>query len=69
MRFLSVNAMKQTAGRGKKNERRSAEIVYFSLAKRRKIKGKQETMARDGNQTGLHPEMDFLGTSVEQLAG
>ncbi|KYM96962.1 hypothetical protein ALC62_12339 [Cyphomyrmex costatus] len=62
-----VNAAKQTA-RGGKNERRrrarSAEIVYFSLAKRRKIKGKQETTARDGgNQAGLHPEMDFPGTS------
>ncbi|EFN62297.1 hypothetical protein EAG_11952 [Camponotus floridanus] len=36
------------------------ETVYFSLAKRRKIKGKQETTARDsGNQTGLRPGMDF----------
>lgn len=72
MGFLSVNAMKQTAEKGKKERRRrarSAEIVYFSLAKRRKIKGKQETTARDGgNQAGLHPEMDFLGASAEHRA-
>ncbi|KYN15480.1 hypothetical protein ALC57_12265, partial [Trachymyrmex cornetzi] len=43
--------------------------IYFSLAKRRKIKGKQETTARDGgNQAGLHPEMDFLGASAEHRA-
>ncbi|KYQ46706.1 hypothetical protein ALC60_14227 [Trachymyrmex zeteki] len=64
--------MKQTAEKGKKERRRrarSAEIVYFSLAKRRKIKGKQETTARDGgNQAGLHPEMDFLGASAEHRA-
>lgn len=46
--------------------RARAEIVYFSLAKRRKIKGKQETTARDGgNQAGLRPGMDFPGANAE----
>lgn len=48
---------------------RSAEIVYFSLAKRRKIKGKQETTARDGgNQAGLRPGMDFPGANAGHRA-
>lgn len=47
----------QTA-EGKKGWKRAAEIVYFSLAKRRKIKGKQETTACDGNQVGLRPGME-----------
>lgn len=57
----------RTAGEKKEERRytRSAEIVYFSLAKRRKIKGKQETTARDGgNQAGLRPEMDFPGANA-----
>lgn len=66
MDFSQRAATKQTAGgegREKKEGRRrarSAEIVYFSLAKRRKIKGKQETTTRDGgNQAGLRSGMDF----------
>lgn len=50
-----------------------AEIVYFSLAKRRKIKGKQETAARDGgNQAGLRLRgWIFPGRAlgIEWLAG
>lgn len=46
--------------KGGRRRARSAEIVYFSLAKRRKIKGKQETTARDGgNQAGLRPGDGF----------
>lgn len=50
---------------------RRAEIVYFSLAKRRKIKGKQETTTRDsGNQAGLlGPGMDFPGAKTKFAAG
>lgn len=61
MGFFSANSDETDRG-GKKGRRRarSAEIVYFSLAKRRKIKGKQETTARDGgNQAGLRSGMDF----------
>lgn len=67
-----VFSTKQTARRRKAGRRRarSTEIVYFSLAKRRKIKGKQETTARDGgNQAGLRPGMDFPGANVERTVG
>lgn len=47
---FSGNAAEQRAGEEAMD---GAEIVYFSLGKRRKIKGKQETPARDANQTGL----------------
>lgn len=62
IRRITMGSSQQARRNNKGGKTRRAEIVYFSLAKRRKIKGKQETTTRDsGNQAGLRPGMDFPG--------
>lgn len=74
IRRITTGSSQQARRNKKSGKTRRAEIVYFSLAKRRKIKGKQETTARDsGNQAGLRPGMDFPGSErtlgIERSAG